>query len=412
MSLGVRCDKVQKLPGGYELHRVLDRGCFAVVYEGRGPGGDPVAVKVLDSNHPQADPRFRREIAVTKELPESPHVVRYHGHGETEAGSPYLAMELIDGFTLERMIRGGRCLAEQAACDLMVQVCDALGRLHKLGVTHGDIKPANIMLVRGDLTVKLIDFGLVRDAQGLLRLFEKEGMMLSHEFFDDLDSGMLMGTPDYIAPEQIADARLTEGAAAATDTPADVFGLGAIFYQLLTGERPWPFEPTATGPDEYRRQVRDYLESRLAVDSVDLDRPESVNPVLWTIIAKSLQLDPKLRQGDARVLAEDIRRYLKQGAGVPTNLDMSETMPGAYLADLIDDVKLEPVELFGIADVRGHAQEAEPEVEAAEPRGGPTTTPEAGHRDETSNETAEEPLLTSLLLIAAAVAVFFLLSAF
>lgn len=343
------------LPGGYRLERVIDKGCFAVVYEARSSSGERVAVKIPISDHPQAIQRFHREIKVMQQLPQSEHVVTYIDHGEMEEGTPFLVLEYILGFTLAQVLQSGRRLTESAACALMTQLCEAFEGLHKLGMTHGDIKPANIMLAKGEssnarrgrwtgaddvislaqversgMQMKLIDFGLVRDAQGLMNLLEEERFIKGHEFADDLDTGMLAGTPEFISPEQITDARLTDPTKCLTDTPSDVFGLGVIFYTLLHGATPWPFLPKAATADDYRKETKQYLDERVYARA---DRLPSTSPALWSIIARSIEADPKKRQGSAMELKADIVRYVDHGVGVPGDLDNGETVM-AYLADL------------------------------------------------------------------------------
>lgn len=315
-----------RTPSGYTIGAVLERGAFAVVYRGTDPDGGPVAIKVLDSARPQARERFLREIKVTQNLPEHPRVVRYLDEGRLEDDTPYLVLELIEGFVLTRVMDADRRLGERGACDLMLQLCEAFGGLHKLGLTHGDIKPDNIMIDRDKRSVKLLDFGLVRDAQGLLKLMEEEEMIAGNEFEENLDVGMIAGTPDYIAPETIADARRTSGETHQTDTPADVFGLGVILHELLCRKRPWPFRPTANTPVGFRKEAKSYLDSRIDANPVELERPAHVTTALWSIVCKALHSNPKQRQHDAKELRRDIERYVESGTGVPGDLDLSDTL--------------------------------------------------------------------------------------
>lgn len=351
----IAADMQITLPGGYALRRLLDQGSFAAVYEAVAPDGTPVAVKLLTSDHAQAEKRFQREIKVMRALPRSPLVVRYLDHGATDDGIPFIVMELIGGSTLAARLDDGRKYSESAACALMMTICKAFAGLHRLGLTHGDIKPANIMISRGQAArtprgrkardgsvliaevegaaIKLIDFGLVRDAQGLLKLLEEENMMAGHDFQAELDAGVVMGTPEYIAPEQVTDARTDDARSWRTDTPADVFGLGVIFYQLLAGAPPWPFNPSVTSGPEYRRQVVDYLDER-ATRLGAPERIDAVSPALWSVLCRALHPDPKKRPGDAKQLFEDIERYVLCGVGVPGDLDNEETIM-AYLPDLV-----------------------------------------------------------------------------
>ena len=323
------------------------------MYEGRDPLGQPVAIKVLHSQHPQGDSRFRREIKVMRGLPRSNHIVEFFDEGEMVDGTPFISMEFIRGFTLGKLLRSGRRLSEQAACVLMMELCEAFEPLHKLGLTHGDIKPNNIMLSkdpnarnrpargtkdvihlgqveRSGLHLKLLDFGLVRDSQGLLKLMEQENMVDGNEFREDLDTGMLGGTPEYISPEQIHDARQTKQKDCLTDTPSDVFGLGVIFYELLSGQTPWPFRPTARNAEEYKDQTKEYLDSRM---NAVPDKLAGTSAALWSVIARALDPEPKKRQGTAKEMGQDIRRYVDFGAGIPENTDNENTVM-AYLEDL------------------------------------------------------------------------------
>lgn len=299
------------IPKGYILGKELARRPFAVVHQGQNADGEPVAIKILASERPQAHERFLREIKVNQNLPQNDCVVRYLDHGKLGDGTPFMVMELIDGFTLGTVVSTGRALETDGACDLMIRLCGGFGDLHKLGVTHGDITPENILLDRKTRCPKFLNFGLVRDAQGLLKLMEEESM----------------SSPDYIAPETIA-----RPGGQKTDTPADVFGLGVIFYELLMMKRPWPFNPDAEDADTYGQQARDYLDSRATAHPNDVNADAIPFP-LWTVIAKALHPNPKMRQGDAAELGDDIKRYVKSGAGVPTNIDYSEP-PAVSLPDL------------------------------------------------------------------------------
>ena len=317
------------LPGGYTVEQLLDEGAFARVYRGRGPAGQAVAIKVLKRLESQPRKRFAREVKVTRALPRSPYVVEYHHHGVLAGDVPFLVLEFIDGYTLAQLLRSGHVLTEKQACAMMTQLCESFGGLHKLGVTHGDIKPQNIMLDRIRKRVKLLDFGLVRDSQGLLKLFESENILPGTHFHENLDEGMLMGTPEYMAPEQIADAKLEDWSKARTDTPADVYGLGVIFYELLSGRRPFPFHAVPGTPRELKRQMLRFLDTRLAGRDA-LPPLGNITPQLWSIVSKALRHDPKLRQGDARVLQADIERYVDSGAGIPDDLDEETTISATF----------------------------------------------------------------------------------
>lgn len=337
-------------PGGYRLVRMVGRGCFAEVYEAVAASGERVAIKVLTSHHPQAWKRFHREVKVLRALPANPYVVAYLDHGTLDDGSLFLVTEFVVGFTLGRLLASGRRFSEQAACALMLQLCKAFAGLHRLGVTHGDVKPNNVMLTkpptspglsssdnaskvihlaqveRSSVEVRLLDFGLVRDAQGLLNLLERHSLLPGRDFEEELDAGMLTGTPEYIAPEQLADARRPLGTPARTDTSADVFALGVVFYEMLAGAVPWPFvaDDADGADDKVVVKVKSYLDRRAAGQMPT--PPRGIGRALWAIIARALDPDPKLRPRDAAALAEDLQRYMEFGIGVTEQLDTQATM--------------------------------------------------------------------------------------
>jgi serine/threonine protein kinase len=312
----------------FELKRFVGAGKFAWVYEARtlaGPAGFPprVAVKILYRDDAQALKRFQREIKVMRQLPQRPNNVTYLGHG-THDKQPWVAMDFVDGFTLAAVLRAQKPISERAACLLMTQLCDGFEVLHRLGLTHRDITPENIMLTQADRQVKLMDFGLVQDSQGLLQLYEQVDILDGADFNDDLDAGLIAGTPEFMAPEQILDPHEKDRHRQKTDTTADVFALGTIFYQLVSGTQLFPYERGARGATG-KQALINYLDYRVRLEDEDLVCPSMVGAELWSIIRKSLSRDPRHRQRDASELGADIRYYLETGQGVAED-DMSATI--------------------------------------------------------------------------------------
>lgn len=299
------------LPGGYRLVKTIGEGGHARVWEAEDEAGRRVAVKVLRSRDRMALTRFKREIKVLQALPASPHVVKYYGGGEDATGRPFFAMEKVSGYTLGALIARGTRLEPRVACKLMVQLCEAFSGLHRLGVAHGDINPDNVMITTDGQTAKLLDFGLVRDAQGLLRLFEEEAVLSGADFRDDIDSGMLMGSPSYMAPEQFADA-LEPEMPPQTDTPSDIFGLGVLTYQLISGVVPFPFVPNARKGAAYHKALLEYADERLNSGAKVAPRLDT-NEALWRIVERALRFQPKERWGDARELGKIFKAYLDTG---------------------------------------------------------------------------------------------------
>ncbi len=201
-----------------EVLELIGVGGMGAVYKARQPNLDRlVALKIVQSPTGEADPefaaRFAREARAMAKL-DHPNIVAIHESGEA-GGVPYLLMEYVDGITLrEAMANKVLTLAEALA--VVPQVCDALDYAHRAGVVHRDIKPENILI---DQTgrVRIADFGLAK-------LADATGTSLTH-------SRQMMGTPHYMAPEQWE--RPNE-----VDHRADIYALGVILYELLTGELP------------------------------------------------------------------------------------------------------------------------------------------------------------------------------
>lgn len=199
----------------YEFRRVIGVGGMGVVYLARQPGLDRwVAIKVLPlaaSTDPEAAERFYTEARSMARLAH-PHIVAVYDFGQTEAGHLYLAMEHVDGADLHRRTRLGEVTPDRAR-SVVAQLCEALQYAHEHGVIHRDIKPANI-LITPDWQVKVVDFGLARD------LAEQQ----------DPDEPEY-GTPDYTAPERVIIGE-------AVDHRADIYSLGVVIHEILTGKTP------------------------------------------------------------------------------------------------------------------------------------------------------------------------------
>ena len=178
------------IAGRFEVERFAGAGAMGLVYRARdAQTGDPVALKILAHGGTE---RFVREARVLAEL-RHPHIVRYVAHGATETDEPYLAMEWLEGEDLARRLRRG-ALGLREAVAMMGFVCFALAEAHSRGVVHRDLKPSNLFLVGGDATqVKVLDFGAAR--------FDRTATSSATA------SGIVLGTPGYMAPEQVRDER-------------------------------------------------------------------------------------------------------------------------------------------------------------------------------------------------------------
>jgi serine/threonine-protein kinase len=265
---------------GYEVEAVLGRGGMGVVYRARQRAlGRPVAVKMLLAGpfaSQQELGRFHREAAVLACL-RHPNIVQVHDAGDVD-GRPYFAMELVEGGSLAQQLSGAPQPARPAAV-LVSTLARAVEVAHQAGIVHRDLKPANVLLTV-DGTPKVSDFGLAR------RLGGEDGLTRT---------GAALGTPSYMAPEQ------AQGNTDAVGPAADVYALGAILYELLTGHPPF-------------RAATD-LETVQQVTSREPVPPSRLNSTvprdLETICLKCLHKEPRRRYATAAALAEDLDHFLR-----------------------------------------------------------------------------------------------------
>ena len=259
--------------------------------------GRQVAVKLLKQEHAD-DPVFRSRFQT-----EAHNAAGLHHSGVAQvfdfgAGDPdhppYLVMEYVDGRPLSALLRPGEPMEPAAAAGLVAAVADALGAAHAQGIVHRDVKPANI-LVTDDQQMRITDFGIARaaDAVTLTR------------------SGEVLGTPQYISPEQ------AEGLPA---TPAsDVYSLGAVAFECLAGHRPFQAEtPVATAVAHLRAPVPDL--------------PESVPPALADVVRRALAKSPDERYPDGAAFAAAVREAIDAPAGAMPPAPSASSAASAWTA--------------------------------------------------------------------------------
>ncbi len=262
-------EELQKLLPQYEVLSLLGRGGMGAVYQGRQISLDRlVAIKILSGELDDADQgfaeRFKNEARAMAKL-SHPGIVSVFDFGETPGGLLYIVMEFIEGTDVQQMISGKRRLHTEHAMAITAHVCDALAYAHERGIIHRDIKPSNIM-VGYDGSVKVADFGLAKINQG--------GQTLGLT-----QSGMAMGTLHYMAPET-----LTLGTA--VDHRADIYAVGVMLYQMLTGKLP---------------------QGMFEMPSMQVP---GLDPRYDGIIAKALREDRDLRYGSAAELRRDLDAIL------------------------------------------------------------------------------------------------------
>lgn len=271
---------VQDRFGDYELLQEVARGGMGIVYRARQSSLDRVvALKMILAGRFATDEdlqRFRTEAEAAGRL-QHPNIVRVHEVGEVE-GQHFFSMEFIDGQSLAQQVRGGGPLPGRVAARYVRLIARAIHHAHRHGILHRDLKPSNILIDTED-EPRVTDFGLAKRLGG-----DSERTR----------TGMILGTPSYMAPEQAAGNHRELGPA------CDVYGLGAILYELLTGRPPFRTDSAL----ETVRQVIDHdpVPPRLLNPSID--------PVLETICLKCLEKEPLGRYASADALAEDLQRFL------------------------------------------------------------------------------------------------------
>ena len=266
--------------GDYELIEEIGRGGQGVVYRARQRSlNRTVALKVIGFGHFASTPhlkRFRQEAEAAASL-EHPQIVPIYEIGERD-GSCYFSMKFIEGGQLDEVLKR-EPMSIQRAAELLVKIARTVQFAHERGILHRDIKPGNILIDKQG-EPHLTDFGLAR-------LVEQESTVTNS--FD------ILGTPSYMAPEQAA------GKTKELTATADVYGLGAVFYQLLTGQPPFAGGTTY----ETIRLVMETEPRRPSLWARKVDRD------LETIALKCLEKDPQKRYPTAEALAEDLERWLK-----------------------------------------------------------------------------------------------------
>ncbi len=262
----------------YELESRIATGGMGEVWRAADTVlGRQVAVKLLKAeyaDHATFRSRFETEARHAASL-HHPGVAAVYDFGEADASDgsgvarPYLVMELVDGQPLSALLEPGQPLDPDATRDLLAQAADALGAAHAAGIVHRDVKPANLLVTPGR-TVKITDFGIARAA---------EGMSLT-------ETGQVMGTPQYLSPEQ---------AQGGTATPAsDVYSLGVVAFECLAGRRPYVAETAvATALAHLREPVPEL--------------PDDVPADLAAVVRRAMAKSPEDRFADGTELAAALR---------------------------------------------------------------------------------------------------------
>jgi serine/threonine-protein kinase len=257
--------------GRYEILEIIGTGATGRVARAHDSMiGRQVAIKLFSKELAKGDGRLRflQEARVVGQL-SHPSIITLHDMGIDEATqTPYLVMEFLDGQPLDRILEKGS-LPFPRACSLVAEVACALAAAHRKGVIHGDVKPANV-LITDDGRVKLMDFGMAR--------------LASH----DSGASPLLGTPAYWCPEQILGKP--------QDARSDLFSLGVVLYEIVTGKRPFDAESLQAICG------RVLSSTPLPASHANPSLPAGFDP----IVARCLAKDPAARYPSAEALAADL----------------------------------------------------------------------------------------------------------
>lgn len=267
--------------GRYQISGILGKGAMGTVYKGIDPAiNRPVALKTirLDFVNDPAEleelkERLYREAQAAGKL-SHPNIVTIYDVG-SEGPLQYIAMEYLEGTTLESLIKKKTKFNYRIIAQIIMQICDALDYAHERGIVHRDIKPANVMVL-ADYRIKVMDFGIARiDSNSMTK------------------TGIAMGTPNYISPEQLRGL--------AIDRRADLFSLGVVMYEMLLGRRPFKGE-----------NITSLIYSILHQEP---EKPSIVNPQIPLlfdhIIARSLRKVPGERYQKASEISADLHDFVR-----------------------------------------------------------------------------------------------------
>src|SRR6266705_3365020 len=291
--------------GRYEIVGELGRGAMGVVYKAMDPViGRTVAVKTIrlseegtGLSRPELLTRFQTEARAAGLLTH-PNIVVVFDAGE-EDGLYYITIELVEGKSLQALLDDGHGFPLPRTLRIMEQTCSALQFAHERNVIHRDIKPANLMLTADD-TVKVTDFGTAKILQ----------------FGTVQQTAHVMGTPSYMSPEQVKGR--------AVDGRSDIFSLGVMLYEMVTGEKPFPGQNITT-----------VIYKIVNEEPVP---PRQVNPTIHpgisAVVMRALEKEPEQRYQNCREMLEDLRKYrtLAPGGGNSQSMTaMGGGSPGATL---------------------------------------------------------------------------------
>jgi serine/threonine protein kinase len=288
--------------GKYTIVSKIAQGGMGAVYKAKHPTLKRFVLlkKLTLRGGPQFIERFRREARIMMDFKHD-HIVQVYDHFK-EGASYYIAEEFVDGVSLEQLIKRERYLSNEAAALIFYEVCKGLQHAHEKGVIHRDMKPGNI-LISNQGEVKLVDFGIATSLE-----HSEEGLTRD---------GMTLGTPSYIPPEQIDNAKTV-------DRRADIYSLGVVLYEMLTGKTPFPGSFTA--------------ETIALIHKGKYTPPKRINPKvapgLAKVIAKSMKPNRRRRFQDLRQIIRRLERRIKRRDPASIRRALKRVIQGREIGDI------------------------------------------------------------------------------
>jgi serine/threonine-protein kinase len=297
--------------GTYRVVEALGSGALSTIYEAvQEPLGRTVTLKALKTQIASTSSfseQLDREAKILRDLAH-PNIVLLLDVGRTAAGSPFLVLENIEGPSVQQILGKKRVLGVEAALAIATGVCAALLHVHERGVVHRDVKPSNVLLTRGGV-VKLIDFGIAQRARtaSLSDTFGTEGVTPSGRLAPEAVKDAF-GTPAYMSPEQILGDFV--------DGRSDLFSLGVVLYQMLSGSR--PFEAKASGEGAGRASRPATVMDRSAAQRIRRDAPAPLRDraphvprTVERLVMRLLEKAPNERHANASEVLEHLQRELR-----------------------------------------------------------------------------------------------------
>jgi len=336
-----------KTIGRYDIIEMVGKGGMGVLYRGHDPKLErDVAVKMMHvdfTGDDTARERFQREARAVARL-QHRNVVTIHELGDLD-GTPYIVMEFLSGQDLEHILKSTTTtLPLVKKLDIGIQLCEGLGYAHDQGIVHRDIKPGNVRVLE-DGTVKILDFGIAKFAMSSVT-----------------QSGTVMGTPSYMAPEQIMGQPV--------DGRADLFSTGVLLYELLAGKKPF----TGDSPTSVVYQIMHG--EATSIRELVPDIPDA----LAEVVSRALEKDPAQRYAKASELASDLQMvkmmldlplHPKERTGPHSTGDTTTIMPQLYatsrpktpgtgpISGPVPDTRMRPTAVAEAADVAARARKDE-----------------------------------------------------